>query len=61
LKVRTLFEIWLDHYRANRAAGKRAAIDRITVLLKEREVLFAQSAISSGELVTAARYRGSLR
>jgi 3'-phosphoadenosine 5'-phosphosulfate (PAPS) 3'-phosphatase len=41
-QVRDLFEIWLDHHRANRAAEKRTAIDRITVSQKEREALVAQ-------------------
>jgi hypothetical protein len=53
-QVRDLFEVWLDHHRANRAAEKRAAFDHITVLLKEREGLFAQlPALSSAELFTA--------
>jgi hypothetical protein len=52
--VRDLFEVWLDHYRANRAAEKSAVIGRITVLLKVREALFAQlPAMATAEQFTA--------
>jgi hypothetical protein len=56
-QVRDLFEVWLDHHRANCAAEKRAAMDRIAVLLKEREALFAQLPA----MATAEQFTASLR
>jgi hypothetical protein len=55
--VRDLFAIWLDYYRADRAAEKREAIERIPPLLRERLLLINQmpSMPAEGQVAAGAR------
>jgi hypothetical protein len=56
-QVRDLFELWQDHYRSIRAAEKRAARERIPLLLCECALLLDQMRSMPAEEQVAAGAR----